>query len=268
MKNKRNVSIAIPTYNSSKYLESCIKPILNSKYVDEIVICDDFSNSQNVENQINLINTLKEKTNIEIKSLFNKKNVGAFKNKYICINNCKNEIVYQIDSDNIPQKNIDQIFLKIIGLNEKNNLFLPSKIFQFRKNHKMAKNLSFFDSKYIVTFCKSDKLINLNSIQDFYKNKTPHTIDKNLGWVLNLGNFIVHKETYLNFFNDLIEIEDIPLAADALGISYFFIKNGGNIKLLENFYHFHRKREDSVSFTEGNNTDKSFDYFKNKFLNL
>ena len=65
-----------------------------------------------------------------------------------------------------------------------------------------------------------------------------------MGWVLNLGNFIVYKETYLNFFNDLIEIEDIPLAADALGISYFFIKNGGNIKLLENFYHFHRKRED------------------------
>ena len=143
MKNKKNVSVAIPTYNSSKYLESCIEPILNSKYVDEIVICDDFSNSQNAENQINLINTLKENTNIDIKSSYNNKNVGAFKNKYICISNCKNEIVYQIDSDNIPQKNIDKIFSKIIRLNEKNNLFLPSKIFQFRNSHKMAKKLSF-----------------------------------------------------------------------------------------------------------------------------
>ena len=55
---------------------------------------------------------------------------------------------------------------------------------------------------------------------------------------------------------------------DAVAISYFWIKNGKNIKTLENLYHFHRKRSDSVSFTENEGSYESLQYFRNKFLEL
>ena len=40
------VSIAIPTYNSSKYLYECIKALSNFKTIDEIIIHDDHSDTQ------------------------------------------------------------------------------------------------------------------------------------------------------------------------------------------------------------------------------
>ena len=44
MKNlNQKVSVAIPTFNSSKYILQCVKPILSSKFIDEIIISDDFS---------------------------------------------------------------------------------------------------------------------------------------------------------------------------------------------------------------------------------
>ena len=39
----KKVSVAIPTFNSSKYILQCVKPILSSKFIDEIIISDDFS---------------------------------------------------------------------------------------------------------------------------------------------------------------------------------------------------------------------------------
>ena len=71
--------------------------------------------------------------------------------------------------------------------------FYHQKYFNLEKIIKWQKTYHFLIVN-ILLLVKVIKLINLNSIQDFYKNKTPHTIDKNLGWVLNLGNFIVHKK--------------------------------------------------------------------------
>ena len=41
-------SVAIPTYNSSDYIEDCLKGFINSKFVNEIIICDDYSNQEEV----------------------------------------------------------------------------------------------------------------------------------------------------------------------------------------------------------------------------
>ena len=38
-----NVSVAIPSYNTSDYIEKAIKPLLSSKYINEIIIQDDCS---------------------------------------------------------------------------------------------------------------------------------------------------------------------------------------------------------------------------------
>ena len=43
-------SVAIPTYNSSKYLKECIYGFKNSKFIDEIIIGDDCSGIEELKN--------------------------------------------------------------------------------------------------------------------------------------------------------------------------------------------------------------------------
>ena len=58
------------------------------------------------------------------------------------------------------------------------------------------------------------------------------------------------------------------LSADAMAISYYWIKSNKNIVLLNDFYHYHRKRPDSVSFTEGKNSLESIEFYLRKFKEL
>ena len=59
--------------------------------------------------------------------------------------------------------------------------------------------------------------------------------------------------------------DSIPLAADALAISYLWLKAGKSIQLSKDLYHFHRKRKDSVSLALVDESKLSFDFFKEKF---
>lgn len=267
MENSNNrVSVAIPTYNSSQYIRECIKPLLSSKFIDQIIISDDFSKEEEYFKLTNTINKIKKNTSKEIILSRNSSNLGAFRNKYKCIEMCRNELVYQLDSDNIPRNNIDSIIAKILSSGSKDHLFLPSKIYQFRNNHRNSKYLSLFNKKYIVRFSKKEMLIDLEIVKDFYKKNTKYTLDKNLGWVLNIGNFFTFKSTYKKFTHKAVENSAMPLAMDAVAISYFYLANQGKLNLLKNFYHFHRKREDSVSFTSGEKSDISSKFFRNKYL--
>ena len=108
MKNNYSLSIAIPTYNSSKYLASCISSVINFKVVDEIVVHDDNSDELEFKKIKKIIDKYVDKINIKLYK--NKKNYGAFINKYENIRKCSNDFVYQLDSDNISGPEIDNIF--------------------------------------------------------------------------------------------------------------------------------------------------------------
>lgn len=264
----QKVSVAIPTFNSSRYFLQCIKPFLTSKYIDQIIISDDFSSNTEfalLKRRVEKINLITDK---KIELFRNNENIGAFRNKYKCIDLCKNELIYQLDCDNIPQNNIDNVIEKVISIGETKYLYLPSKIYQFRKYPKTSKFMSSFNKKYIVKFSEEDDLIDFTKARDYFVNKTKYTIDKNLSWVLNLGNFFAYKNIYKIFNSPALNEKTTPLALDALAISYYYLQNKGSIHLLQNFFHFHRKRNDSVSFTLGDKSDESLNYFNNKFISI
>ena len=52
------ISVAIPTYNSSKYFYDCVKPLLKITNISEIIVCDDNSKENDVDNFINLIDNI------------------------------------------------------------------------------------------------------------------------------------------------------------------------------------------------------------------
>ena len=266
MENSNNlVSVAIPTFNSSLYLKDCLKSLLDVQIIDEIIICDDCSNDLEFEKINNIVNNLK--TAKEIKIYRNEQNLGAFINKYENIKKCKNEIVYQIDSDNIASNNLSLVLNLIFMENNENYLYLPSKIYQFRKYPNFAKLLSIVSSKYKVTFTNNDFVFDKETIQQAIRHNLKVTEDKNLNWVLNSGNFVVNRNKYLKVMEKFVT-NDIRYPMDAVAISYFWIATGGSIKTLKTLKHFHRKRSDSVSFVENEGSYESLTSFRDKFLEL
>ena len=91
-----------------------------------------------------------QKNRSEIKFLSNDKNIGAFRNKLNVVSDCKNEYIYQIDSDNVCRNNFDK-FLNFMNSNlESEKLYIPSKIYQFRKYKKFIKFCKYFNDKFKV----------------------------------------------------------------------------------------------------------------------
>ena len=257
------ISVAIPTYNSSKYLDDCLKRFVGLNIVNEIIIQDDNSSEKEIKNIKDILKNINSK---KISLIINSENKGAFFNKIEAISNCNNKWVYQIDSDNIPSRKINNDIRFVLERNEPNNLYYPSTLYQFYNYPNFSKFLSLFIKKYIVRLFDEDTLLDINMIKDTLSNDKKITIDKNLLWVLNCGNFILHKDTFLERTKTIDKEAESFLYADAIAFSYYWISNGGIIFLKSNFYHHHRKRSDSLSINEGENTQLTIKYFKNKIF--
>lgn len=258
----KNISVAIPTFNSSIYLEALLKKVINIESVNEIVVSDDASHISDFEKARVICENFEKK--IKIKLLRNEKNIGAFKNKLKVINACSNSFVYQIDSDNIPGKNIEKAIQKILSNSvDEKTIYYPHKMNQFRK----YRLFSHIDNRKNVIYSRKSLILNLSDIKLFLNGRKNPFIDKHIMWVLNSGNFIVDKNLYNEAMEPALGIEQ-PLSSDAVAISYYWLKYGGKIKLTKDLWHYHRKRWDSVSFTEGENSHISAEYFKQKILYL
>jgi len=96
--NSQYVSVALCTYNGSKYIEEQIKSILNqTRPVDEIIICDDGSKDTTVNIASRMLSNSKCDKVIEI----NEKNFGTSKNFEKAISLCNGDIIFLCDQDDI-----------------------------------------------------------------------------------------------------------------------------------------------------------------------
>ena len=99
----KKVSLVIPTFNSSFYLEK----ILKSDYInffDEVIISDDFSNESEYEQIKKDLQKYLSKNKINYKLIRNDLNLGGFFNKYNGVKESSNELIYQLDTDNLLTK--------------------------------------------------------------------------------------------------------------------------------------------------------------------
>ena len=94
------ISIILPNYNSSKYISSTIKSVINQSYKHwELIIVDDCSNKQT------LTKLLKFSKNKKIKIIFLKKNKGSAFCRNLAIQKSRSEYLAFIDSDDLWEKN-------------------------------------------------------------------------------------------------------------------------------------------------------------------
>ena len=93
------VSVIIPNYNYSQYLEECLNSVIESDFDDrriEIIVIDDAS----TDNSISIINSIKKRSRIHIKLIRNPVNYGLSRSRNTGIINSKGSYCFLLDSDN------------------------------------------------------------------------------------------------------------------------------------------------------------------------
>lgn len=96
------ISIIMPTYNSSEYIESAIKSIFSQTYTNwELIIIDDHS----TDNSFEVISRLRMNKNYKIKYFKNDKNMGVSKSRNIGIEKSTGSWIAFLDSDDMWREN-------------------------------------------------------------------------------------------------------------------------------------------------------------------
>jgi glycosyltransferase involved in cell wall biosynthesis len=240
----KNISICIPFYNTHKLTAEAITKIINLKFISEIIISDDFSKKKFFFKHT------------KVKIYRNSKNIGALKNKYNAVKLASNDWVYLLDSDNLISAASLKKLMKFNNFN-KNFYYSPSKL--ILQNIDLDKKL---DNKPIIyNFPKT--IIDFKIARFFLRNNLEYFL-----WFLNTGNFFINRNKYLGCLEKLFSNNSnnnfASMEADALVFSYFWLKSGNKIKILDFLYYYHRMRMKSYSFHKNNykSTQKYLYLFK------
>lgn len=220
------ISLAIPTYNSSQYLWDCIRPVIDSDIISEIVIHDD--RSSDVE-YFNLIETIGNIDTNKIKLYRGSKNEKAYINKYLAVSKCKNDWVYLIDSDNWFDKSILDV-IRNIDFSKEDTCYHVKQLHMTNGN--------------IVKFDYANNFIDLSIAKKNIREGTNY-----IDWLLNTGNFIVNKNSYIDSQQSAVQslrrggkkFKD-PKGADVLLFSYCWFRYKNTFTIVDGFYHHHRIR--------------------------
>ncbi|MDX4062482.1 glycosyltransferase family 2 protein [Aliarcobacter skirrowii] len=122
------VSIAMCTYNGSKFIKEQLDSILEQSYNNfELIIVDDMSKDDTVD----IINKYMQK-DTRIKFFQNQKNLGFLKNFEKAMSFCSGEYIALADQDDIWKKNKLEVFLQEI----KDNILIYSDAILIDENSK------------------------------------------------------------------------------------------------------------------------------------
>jgi len=246
------ISLAIPFYNTSQYFEDCIKYAVEDDFVDEIVVNDDKSTDQHLDN---LISIIKKINSPKIKLFVNSQNVGPFRNKYLTVKNSTNDWVYLLDSDNHPFEESYQIIKSISG---------TDSMIVYSPQHLYCKNDGVEKYEVISDYDFPHDLIGVEESKDLIFKRT-----KWFDWFFNSGNYILNRDIYLDALKEPYENKDTALLdADTAASFYFLLKYGVQFKVIKNLAHHHRLRKDSTWIVCGERSQMSVDYYQNLSLNL
>jgi len=248
----KKITLAIPEYNTSQYFEDCVKYALEDDFVDEIVVNDDCSSDDHFKN---LINTIHNLNSDKIKLFRNQVNLGAFRNKYQTVSNCTNDWVYLLDSDNHPFEESYQIIREIPD-SDPDICYSPQNLFCKNDNMTDYENISNYDFGYDIIGIQESKEALSNNVEWF-------------NWLVNSGNYIFNRNTYLEVLKDPFENAETPLLhADTAAVFYYWLKNGCKFKVVKGLRHNHRLRPDSNWHSCGNNSNLSVNYYETAIKNL
>jgi len=175
------ISVIVNCHNGAKYLETCIKSILNQKYKNlEIIFFDNYSSDNSKE----LLNQFKDS---RIKYHFSKKKLPLYKARNRAIKKSSGPLIAFLDIDDwwdpkylsskkkfFTNKNYDYFYTNVSIYHEKNKNFIKYNKFDLPSGiifNYLAKNYFIIISGLIITkkILEKEKLFNekYNIIGDY-----------------------------------------------------------------------------------------------------
>lgn len=219
------ISVIVPIFNAEKFLDKCIKSILNQTFKEfELILVNDGS----TDRSLNICNKYKEEDNRV--SVINKKNEGSIITRRSGIESAKSEYIMFVDSDDW----IDKDTLKIVWqeqLCSKADIVVfdmykvVGKLGLIRKKNK--KNKYFQDNKVYL-----DDEIRTNLLEAYFHG---HPFPSSMWGKLYKKDYLVSSGNYLNrikflgedlFYNMevLLKVKRISVINDRL----YYYRAGGN----------------------------------------
>lgn len=212
---KTDISIIVPIYNAERYLNRCIKSLINqTKENLEFILVNDGSTDSSEE----IIKSYKDK---RIK-YFKNKNQGIGKTRNFGMQKATGKYIMFLDSDDYLSTNAcDELFSKA----EKDNLDLVINNF-YRVEEETEKKIEVIIPEFKNTTLKDNKRL---------------LLDVNLAPWNKLYKRELLKKNKIQFVEDL-KYEDAPFVVEAMDKA----KKIGYIKKFLNYYVIHKNSETTV----------------------
>ncbi|WP_294725981.1 glycosyltransferase family 2 protein [uncultured Fusobacterium sp.] len=243
------ISIMIPVYNTSKYLEKCLKSITNQSLKEIEIIC---VNDGSTDNSLEILKRFQNQDKRII--IINKENGGLTSARNAALKIAKGEYSLNIDSDDwIEQGYLSKIYYKAKA--EELDMLITDinycyEMAEGKYNYRIEKDL----------LMNNDKVFNGKEyLKNFFENNF-------LGYTWNkLIRTELYKQNNLKYNEKIFLFEDVELI---LRISYLCKKIG---KLNEAFYCYRQGENNGVSKIKLKNlTDMTIcfnsliDFYQNK----
>lgn len=230
---ERYISLCIPHYNNSNYINDLLENTIDDDRINEIIICDDRSYDNERKNLIKLVQNLNLKFD-KIKLYLNNNNIGCYHNKLYTLSKCSNEWACLIDSDNIINKNYIDILYLFNNWND-NLIYAPmwAKTFKDNLQHVNSPGLNY--SQFKNQYIDSKKYIEL-----FESNN-----NINFKCLINTCNYFLPVKKYINIMK---KYNYVRYKIDCLDSNVLFsdwILNNNKVYIVENLIYKHRLHNNS-----------------------
>jgi glycosyltransferase involved in cell wall biosynthesis len=234
---QRKISVAIPHYNNAKMIHTSWFNLLNDDRVSEVIILDDGSNEQELDQVIRKVKPFKKK----IKLFKRSENWGALATKLQVIGLCKEEWVVLLDGDNTYFKEtLDSIFT--IEDWKKDTVYCT----EFAYPHFDFKNM----------FQKNALDLNLVKTLD-YSNKRYFTF-------FNDGNYFLPKKDFLQILDPTMNF--IVKASEVSFMNAIWLHAGNTIQIIQNSKYLHRIHAKSTFINNMEHSKDENEILINMFL--
>lgn len=160
------ISVIVPVYNVEKYIEKCIKSIVNQTYRNiEVIIVNDGTKDNSIE-------VIREylKSDNRIK-LINQKNSGLSCARNTGINNSMGNFIIFIDSDDFINENmIEKMYFRIKQDNS-DMVICNVKKWDFKNDVELPFTENYFSKKRLLSKEEAIKELLLNNLNGYSWNK-------------------------------------------------------------------------------------------------
>lgn len=222
----QKISFVIPAYNCAGTIEESVESIINGNFSngDEIIIVNDYS----TDNTTKILNRLKEKYKV-ICVIYNSENKGCPASRNIGISVAKNDLIFNLDSDNILVPG-SIIKLKEYMLSKKADVAAFGALYYFQKDIEKISHKWIFPG-------------GIMSLADFLAGPV------NPG---PAGNFLYTKKSW----EEVGKYWEYGVGLhEAWGFSLKQLVLGSKFVVMPNSYYFHRYGHNSLFIRESKNED-------------